>query len=100
VERLLDLAGTLPDVRIEHASGSFMVKAPATFLAIRPRGKDVQVTFMLDHEVSDFPISKSLRTSAHRVAHAVHVSDPQEVDDQLTAWIREAHAICRRRHRP
>ena len=35
----------LPGVRIEFASGSFMVKAPATFCSFRPRVKDIQVSF-------------------------------------------------------
>ena len=96
---LLDLVQGLPDVRMEHASGSFMVKAPATFCSFRPRSKDIQVSFILDRELDVFPISKSLRLSTHRVAHSVHVDDLGSIDRQLRSWIHEAHALSRAIHR-
>ena len=85
-----------PDVRWEFASGSFMAKVPTTFLRVRPRSRDVQVTFMLDRVVDEFPVTRHFRQSARRVAHAVHVDDPAQVDGQLLNWLREAHALCRR----
>ena len=85
-----------PDVRWEFASGSFMAKVPTTFLRVRPRSRDVQVTFMLDRVVDEFPVTRHFRQSARRVAHVVHVDDPAQVDGQLLNWLREAHALCRR----
>lgn len=97
VDALLAVLVPLAGVSVEYASGSFMVKAPATFAAIRPRKKDVQVSFMLDHEVQDLAVVKALRVSAHRVAHKVFVAERNELDAQLRGWLKEAHAAARRR---
>ena len=96
VHRLMALVDDWPDVRWEFASGSFMAKVPTTFLRVRPRSRDVQVTFMLDRVVDEFPVTEHIQQSARRVAHAVHVDDPAQVDGQLLNWLREAHALCRR----
>ncbi|MBK8497310.1 MAG: hypothetical protein IPL52_00490 [Flavobacteriales bacterium] len=99
LDALLDLVQVFPAVRVEHASGSFMVKAPATFCSFRPRAEDIQVSFILDREVDVFPISKRLRLSAHRVAHSVHVDDSAAIDQQLRSWIQEAYTLSREIHR-
>ena len=96
VHRLMALVDDWQDVRWEFASGSFMAKVPTTFLRVRPRSRDVQVTFMLDRVVDEFPVTEHIQQSARRVAHAVHVDDPAQVDGQLLNWLREAHALCRR----
>jgi len=93
VDKLLNVVRPLKYVRIEGASGSVMVKAPATFMSIRPRAKDIQVSFILDEELDVFPITKNLRLSKHRVTHTVHLDAPAGVDDQLIHWIHRAHAL-------
>lgn len=99
LDALLGLVQGFPAVRLEHASGSFMVKAPATFCSFRPRSKDIQVTFILDRELDVFPISKSRRLSTRRVAHSVHVDDLASVDKQLRSWIQEAYLLSSAIHR-
>lgn len=96
VQKLMELVEDWPDVHWEFASGSFMAKVPTTFLRVRPRSRDVQVTFLLDRVVVEFPVTKHVRQSAHRVAHAVHVDDPAQVDGQLVDWLKEAHSLCRK----
>lgn len=93
VNEPLDFIDQLPQVRVEHASGSFMVKAPATFCSIRPRARDVQVTLMLAEETTEFPIAKTLRLSRNRVAHALFLDGPEGPDPQLQRWLRTAHAL-------
>jgi hypothetical protein len=100
VDALLAFVDALPGVRIEHASGSFMVKAPATFCSVRPRARDVQVTFMLAEETTEFPIAKTLRLSRNRVAHALFLDAPEGLDAQLQRWLRTAHALALSRSRP
>ena len=99
LDELIALVSDLTNVKIEHASGSFMAKAPATFCSFRPRAKDVQVSFILGEELAVFPISKSMRLSTNRVAHAVHVDEMSTVDEQLRSWIREAHRLSTSRSR-
>lgn len=99
LDELLSIVVPLPGTRVEHASGSFMVKAPATFCSFRPRAKDVQVSFLLDREMDVFPITKTMRLSVHRVAHSVHVDDPEAIDAQLRTWIKEAHDLSTTLHR-
>ncbi len=90
---LIEFVGPLNGVHMEHASGSFMVKAPATYCTFRPRAKDVQVMFVLSDERAVFPIVRTLRMSKHRVAHTVLVDQPADIDDQLKGWVREAHEL-------
>ena len=99
LDELIALVSDLTNVKIEHASGSFMAKAPATFCSFRPRAKDVQVSFILGEKLAVFPISKSMRLSTNRVAHAVHVDEMSTVDEQLRSWIREAHRLSTSRSR-
>lgn len=94
MEGLLDTVRNLAQVRIEYASGSYMIKAPATFCAFRPRSKDVQVTFILDRVVEEFPVAKHRQLSKQRTAHALFVEAPDGIDAQLVGWLQEAHGLC------
>jgi hypothetical protein len=94
VEQLLGVVEDLPQVVIEHASGSFMAKAPSTFASFRPRAKDIQVSFLLDIAVQVFPITKTLRLSANRVAHRLHGDATEDIDAPLVRWLRQAHDLC------
>ena len=94
VERLLAVVRSWPGVHIEYASGSFMVKAPATFCSFRPRSKDVQVSFILGRAVDEFPIAKHRQLSVRRTAHALFVDSPEGADAQLVSWLEEAYERC------
>jgi hypothetical protein len=93
VEQLLAVVEVLQHVVIEHASGSFMAKAPSTFASFRPRARDVQVSFLLNEELDVFPINTTLRLSANRVAHRLHVDAREDIDAQLERWLLLAHAL-------
>ena len=93
IGRLIEFAASLPGVNIEHASGPFMMKAPATLCSFRPRAKDAQIMFIRADELHVFPIARTLRLSKHRVAHTVLVDQKADIDDQLQHCIREAYAL-------
>ena len=94
LDKLLAIVGELPGVRMEGVEKCLLVNAPAVFLNITPRVKDVQVSFILGREVEAFAIVSSLHLSTKRTAYKVIVGSAEEVDPQLEGWIRAAFALA------
>ncbi len=85
---------------LETASlNAIFMKAPATFLAIKPLKNSAGLEFLLDEEIMEFPISKTLRVSKNRVAHFVQVEHLKEVDSQLLDWIKKAYQTIKKSKR-
>ena len=92
-DRLMQTVTTWKDVRIEAVKNAIMVKAGSTFLAVKPKKQWLDVEFTAEEDVYEFPVFKSQKYSANKWALYVRLEDPNEVNDQLLQWIRDAYQI-------
>ena len=90
--RALEGCGPLNINYVKHA---IIVMAKSTFLAIKPRKTYVDIEFLLNVEINEFPIHKTFRVSKNKVAHFIKVESPDEIDDTVTLWLQKACRINR-----
>jgi uncharacterized protein DUF5655 len=70
------------------------VKSDRKLAELRPKSKWLELTLYLDHDLVDRRVAKSVRYSAVRVISWVKLRAPEEVDDQLCAWLTEAYDLA------
>jgi hypothetical protein len=75
----------LPDV--------IFFKTISTFLGVKVKRDHLEVEFFLDHPDNSPVVAKCLQTSANRFVHLVPVDSVDEIDEQLTNWIRHSYQL-------
>lgn len=75
---------------------AFMVRV--RFAGARPRNHWLDVDFWLTRRVESPRFQKIETLSPYTHIHTVRVTEPSDVDDELTGWLREAHAVGRQEH--
>ena len=93
-EKIKNVVLLFDDVRINSVKGAILFRAKSTFLAVKPKKSFLDIEFVLDEKIEEFPIHKSVQASKSKWAHFVRLESPEEVDEQLLSWIREAYDIC------
>lgn len=51
----------------------------------------VALTFASDHEIDDPRIAEAVKVGAHRWTNHVMIEHPQDLDDTVRRWLREAY---------
>lgn len=85
------------NIRVQKTQISFSNKrlfACVSFLPVR-KAKDrpksyIVVTFGLSHRVESPRIDVATEPYPNRWTHHVLISEPEEIDDELMAWVKEA----------
>ena len=88
------LVGRIRDfgpVKISPVKNAIIISAKTTFLAIKPRRGHLELEFLLDHPVEDFPITQSVRASMNRYAHFIKVDRREDINDQLMDWLLQSY---------
>jgi|WetSurMetagenome_2_1015567.scaffolds.fasta_scaffold176827_2 hypothetical protein len=80
-------------VNISFVKNAIIVSAKSTFLAVKPRRTYVDIEFLLNGEILDFPIHKTFRVSKNKVAHFVKIGSPDEVEGAVAGWLQQAYRI-------
>jgi hypothetical protein len=76
-----------------YASGkAIMFSKKVCYCFVRPMPKYLEVCFFLPDEVDSPLIKKAHRVSKVRVGHVLRLVHPDQVEEPLTDWIRDAFA--------
>ena len=89
-DKITGLLAKLGPVQISYVQNAILISATSTFLAVKPKKDRVDIEFILNHEVTDFPVHKTVRVSRNKVAHFVTLGTPDDLDDLVCGWIDEA----------
>jgi hypothetical protein len=90
---ILSLAEKAGPLRITYLDKAVIVAARSTFLAIKPKKDYVEVEFVLDEAVEEFPVYKTVRVSSRKVAHFIKIGDFEDADKKMQDWILLAYQI-------
>ncbi len=97
--RVLSEAGC-SSVRVQKTQISFANSHNFAFVSLLPvrRAKDrpavyITVTFGLDHQVDSPRIDAASQPYPNRWTHHVLISGPEQIDDELMGWVKEAAAF-------
>lgn len=84
---------TIIDFQISPVLNAIMFTTETTFLVLKPKKSWINLEFVLDYEISEFPIHKTVKVSNTRSAHFVRIQEPKDIDDQLVDWIVNAFRL-------
>jgi hypothetical protein len=90
-DRITAVLDPLGPVHISYVENAILIAASSTFLAIKPKKDHVAIEFLLDHEVTEFPIYKTVRVSKNKVAHFIKLDSTEDIDKPVTGWLTEAY---------
>lgn len=78
-------------VKVSVTKRSIMFVSNGTFAAVKPKQHWIDLEFLLDAEVNEFPIHKTIRANKSRVAHFVRLEHAKDVNAKLIRWLRESY---------
>jgi predicted transport protein len=81
-------------VRINSVKNAILFQAKSNFLAVKPKKSHLDIEFVLDEKIEEFPIYKTFQATKSKCAHFVRLESPEEVEEQLITWLRKAYIIC------
>jgi hypothetical protein len=94
VEAVLAGLADVDPIHVEPVSVGIFLKRSRTFAELRPMTKWVAVSFALERTLTSQRISRKVYDGGRFKYHVVNVRTAAEVDDQLLAWLREAHEVA------
>ena len=92
-DRLMQEVTRFGDISVNPVNTPIQVKAGATFLSVRPKRDRLEIEFQLGREIAKLPVTKSLRISKNRVLHVAVLESYEQVNQELTQWLREAYEL-------
>jgi hypothetical protein len=84
----------LEGVSINSVKNAILFQAKSTFLAAKPKKTHLDIEFLLNEKVEEFPIFKTFQAAKSKWAHFVRLGSADEVDEQLISWLKKAYKIC------
>jgi hypothetical protein len=80
-------------VHVEPVSVGIFIKKSGGFIELRPMTKWVALSFPLGRRVVHPRIARKPLESGRRFFHVVNLREPDEVDDQVRAWLAESYTF-------
>jgi uncharacterized protein DUF5655 len=95
-EALDKLIGSLPsDVRVEALQSVIVVSAHTTFSYITVQSRRILVGVLLDRRLDSPRVVKVDVISPRKIGNVVAIGSPDDVDDELRGWLRQAYEARR-----
>lgn len=92
-DEVVGYAASLGPVDVQEKATSFHVAHGRAFLGIHPRRGGIVVNVVLEYRLEDPRVLRAEQVSARRWHNEVLLTDPDQLDDLLRAWIGEAFAL-------
>jgi hypothetical protein len=70
-------------VQISYVKHAIIISAKSSFLAFKPKKQVMDIEIVLNEEINEFPVYKTVRASKNKYAHFIKVEEPEEVDQSL-----------------
>lgn len=90
-EAVLKHLVTLGPVHVEPVSVGIFLKKSGSFVELRPMTKWVAMSFPLPRQLSHPRIARKPYEAGSRTFHVVNLRGPEDVDDDVKAWLTEAY---------
>lgn len=80
-------------VEVSPVKNAIIISSNSTFCALKPARKWLNLEFVLDQPVDEFPIYKVMQVSKYRFAHFIRLENNEELDEQLVKWLKESYTL-------
>jgi hypothetical protein len=91
-EAVMAHLSTLGPVHVEPVSVGIFVKKAGSFVELRPMSRWVAMSFMVPRRIQHPKISRTPISSGGLTFHVVNLRRPEDVDDDVKAWLTESYA--------
>ena len=81
------------NVHVSPVKIGVMLKAASTFAALKPKKSWVDIEFILDEEITEYPVHKTFRYTKGRFAHFVRLEKPKDVTKKLLGWLKRSYIL-------
>ena len=92
-DRLLAVAGTFGPVTEDPKKTSIHLNRTTAFAGVATRKDILILTLKADRDIRSARVAKREKTSAHRWHLEIKLSDPAQIDAELTGWLKEAYEL-------
>jgi hypothetical protein len=83
--------GKLGPLTTDFVDVGIFFKRTRTFAELRPKKTGLQLVFLVSRLIVHPRVTKAIKTSAHRAACFVDLRAPNDVDEDVRAWLAEAY---------
>ncbi len=90
-EAVMEHLASVGPVHVEPVSVGIFIKRARTFAELRPKTKWVALSFVLSRAVDHPRIARKMKGSGRRTYHVVNLIGPDDVDDDVGAWLTESY---------
>ena len=94
-EKLLSVIEAYEGITINSVKNAILCTARSHFLAIKPKKAWLDIEFVLDEKVDEFPIYKTIQATKTKWAHFIRLGSPHEIDEQLISWLKRSYEVSK-----
>ncbi|MFC2101057.1 DUF5655 domain-containing protein [Bacteroidota bacterium] len=81
------------EVKVSAVVNAIICSTKSTFLVIKPKKNWIDIEFLLDEMIEEFPVYKTGKASSKRFAHFVRIENVNEIDEQLLGWLKRSYRL-------
>ncbi len=98
-DRVLDVVRELGPVDVLPEKTRIALHVRMSFAALMPRRRWLDGHVVLDRRIDSDRFRRVEVYSPRNVLHAFRLVSPQDVDDEVASWLRDAYRVGQQRHR-
>jgi len=91
---LLDRIRQFGEIDLHAGKYDITIRRLSTFLSILIEKDHMTLVFISAQPIDEFPVYQNYHRSANRWSNAVKIESPEELDEQLMQWLREAYGLA------
>ena len=76
---------------VEPVNIGILFKQRRTFAELRPKARWVDLGFGLNRRLEHARVTRTIRTNTERTYHGIRLRGPEDVDDEVRAWLTESY---------
>ncbi len=88
---VIDALRTAGPVHEDAVDVGIFLKSDRTIAQFRPQVRSIQLWIFLPYQHEDERISRIVATGIDRYVHLIKLTGPDDVDDQVRAWLAESY---------
>jgi hypothetical protein len=93
-ERLRETAAELGEQRVYASHKSIMFSRQSCYFFVRPKRRFLEVNVFLGRAIQAPQIKRTVRSSAAKTVHVLHIRHRDEVEAPISTWLREAYEFA------
>jgi hypothetical protein len=90
-EAVLEFVESLGEVHVEPVSVGIFIKRSGSYIELRPMQRWVALWFGVPRSIEHPKIARRIKGSGAKTYHVVNLRSPDDVDDDVKAWLTEAY---------